>query len=90
MPRQPLLSDPLSPPNGPIQGLAWFFSSFYRDEWGNVGNELLEAVHGQLLRIQGKLVQPSGLVYNRNLVNESNFPEPLNVQYHRRVRTPVS
>lgn len=73
VPWQPLLSDPLDPPSGAIQGLVWFFTAFYRDEWGNVANEMLEAVNGQLQRVRQKHLQRGSLAYDRP-------PEPFAVR----------
>lgn len=76
VPRTPVLSDALQPPDGPIQGLAWFFDSFKRDEWGSVAHELLEAVQGQLMKARSKKVGVRHLVFDRP-------PKPLNVRLRR-------
>jgi hypothetical protein len=76
VPRQSLLSDSLSPPTGGIQGLDWFWNSLWRDEWGNVASEMLEAVHGQLHRAKQLKLQANLLVYDRP-------PDALNVRMKR-------
>lgn len=77
VPRQPLLSDPLSPPTGPVQGLSWFFDSFFRDEWGHVANVILDAVHGQLVRAKQRVVASTALQHD-------SPPDPLSVRLRRR------
>jgi hypothetical protein len=78
VPRQPVISDPLASRDGPVQGLAWFFDSFFRDDWGSIGNELLEAVGGQLQKVKGvRRVPPHRLRYDRP-------PDLFNVRLQRK------
>ena len=80
---QPLLGDALDPPTGEVQGLAWFFAAFHRDEWGNVANELLEAVQGQLQRVRQKHLRSSAVAYDRP-------PNPFGVRRTLREREGVA